>query len=129
MVNETLALIERSGFMQTVLDTAPQFVDHLVESGSSYPRYKALPGLIAARVDDRKLSVRSNSGNDLPEPLTEAEVRVLEKLSSRLTHVEMASELHLSLNTVKTHLRHSYMKLGVTSRASAVKRASTRGLI
>jgi LuxR family transcriptional regulator, maltose regulon positive regulatory protein len=129
MVNETLAFIEQSGFVQTVLEIAPQFVDHLVESGSSYPRSQALSALVAARLEDRKLSVSGKRGNGLPEPLTEAEVRVLEKLSGRLTYVEMASELHLSLNTIKTHLRHTYMKLGVTSRASAVKRAAALGLI
>jgi LuxR family transcriptional regulator, maltose regulon positive regulatory protein len=129
MVNETLAFVEQSGFVQTVLEIAPQFVDHLVESGSSYPRSQALSALVAARLEDRKRLVPAKRGNGLPEPLTEAEVRVLEKLSGRLTYVEMASELHLSLNTVKTHLRHAYMKLGVTSRASAVKRAAALGLI
>ncbi len=129
LVSETLSFMERSGFVQTVLETAPQFVDHLVENASSYPRGRALSALVAARLEDRKLSVSGRRGNGLPEPLTEAEVRVLEKLSWRLTYVEMASELHLSLNTVKTHLRHTYMKLGVTSRASAVKRATALGLI
>ncbi len=56
LVGETLTSIERSGFVQTVLDTAPQFVDHLVESGSSYPRGKALSALVAARLEDGKLS-------------------------------------------------------------------------
>jgi LuxR family transcriptional regulator, maltose regulon positive regulatory protein len=129
MVSETLTLIEHSGFVQTVLNTAPQFADHLVESGSSYPRGSALSVLIAARLEDRKRSVNGHRTNGLPEPLTEAEIRVLEKLSGRLTYLEMASELHLSLNTIKTHLRHTYMKLGVTSRAAAVKRATALGLI
>ena len=44
-------------------------------------------------------------------------MRVLEKLSERLTYTEIAADLYLSLNTVKTHLRHAYMKLGVTSRS------------
>ena len=54
---------------------------------------------------------------------------MLEKLPHRLTYVDMASELHLSLNTVKTHLRHTYMKLGVDSRSSAVRRATSLGLL
>jgi len=54
---------------------------------------------------------------------------VLEKLSERLTYTEIASDLYLSLNTVKTHLRHAYMKLGVTSRSSAIKRATTLGIL
>jgi LuxR family transcriptional regulator, maltose regulon positive regulatory protein len=129
LVGETLTSIERSGFVQTVLDTAPQFVDHLVESGSSYPRAKALSALVAARLEDGKLSAAGRGALGLPDPLTEAEIRVLEKLSERLTYAEMASDLHLSLNTVKTHLRHTYMKLGVTSRASAVRRATALGVM
>jgi LuxR family transcriptional regulator, maltose regulon positive regulatory protein len=54
---------------------------------------------------------------------------VLAKLPQRLTYLDMASDLHLSLNTVKTHLRHSYMKLGVTSRSAAIKRATSLGLL
>jgi LuxR family maltose regulon positive regulatory protein len=54
---------------------------------------------------------------------------VLEKLPERLTYAEMAAELHLSLNTVKTHLRRAYMKLGATSRSSAVKRATSLGIL
>ena len=53
----------------------------------------------------------------LPDPLTEAELRVLEALPQLLTYADMAAQLHLSLNTVKTHLRRTYMKLGVTSRS------------
>ena len=65
----------------------------------------------------------------MPDPLTDAEIRVLETLPQHLTYADMAAELHLSLNTVKTHLRHTYMKLGVTSRTAAVKRATSIGVI
>jgi LuxR family transcriptional regulator, maltose regulon positive regulatory protein len=129
LVRHALVLVERLGFLQTVLDTAPQFADHLVESGDSYPPGKTLANLVAARLDDRRRSVRAARRRSLPDPLTEAEIRVLQKLSERLSYVDIASELHLSLNTVKTHLRHVYMKLDATSRASAVKRAAVLGLI
>ena len=54
---------------------------------------------------------------------------MLEKLPQRLSYADMANELHLSLNTVKTHLRHTYMKLGVSSRSAAVKRAASLGFL
>lgn len=54
---------------------------------------------------------------------------MLEMLPERLTYTEMASELYVSPNTVKTHLRHAYLKLGVTSRTSAIKRATTLGIL
>jgi LuxR family maltose regulon positive regulatory protein len=85
--------------------------------------------LIAAGWQARKTTPFRPHNPRLPDPLTDAEIRVLEKLPQRLTYVDMASDLHLSLNTVKTHLRHTYMKLGVTSRSSAVKRAASLGLL
>ena len=77
----------------------------------------------------RKRAAPAPRQGKLLEPLTTAEIRVLEKLSERLTYAEIASELYLSLNTVKTHLRHAYMKLGATSRSSAVKRATSLGIL
>jgi ATP/maltotriose-dependent transcriptional regulator MalT len=111
------------------LDTAPQLVDHLVADSTRYPRTDNLSALIAAGLQARKLTSSRPHNPRLPDPLTDAEIRVLEKLPQRLTYVDMASDLHLSLNTVKTHLRHTYMKLGVTSRSSAVKRATSLGLL
>ena len=62
------------------------------------------------------------------EPLTAAEARVLELLPTHLTEGQMAEELFVSRNTVKTHLRGLYRKLEVSSRADAVERARELGL-
>jgi LuxR family transcriptional regulator, maltose regulon positive regulatory protein len=128
LTKEALVLVDRHGFVQTVLDTTPQLVDYLISDQSSYARTDKVEALIAARLETRKFGTAGRRPN-LPDPLTDAEIRVLEKLPQRLTYADMASELHLSLNTVKTHLRHTYMKLGVNSRTSAVRRASSLGLI
>ncbi len=61
--------------------------------------------------------------------LTERELSVLRFLPSRLTNAEIASECLMSVNTVKTHLKSVYAKLGVSSRASAVERARLLGLL
>jgi LuxR family maltose regulon positive regulatory protein len=42
---------------------------------------------------------------------------------------EIAGELYLSLNTIRTHMRHLYAKLGVHTRADAVERARALGLL
>ena len=63
------------------------------------------------------------------EPLTDAEIRVLARLAEHLSYRDIASELYVSLNTVKTHLSHIYIKLGVSSRSSAISRAATLGLL
>jgi LuxR family maltose regulon positive regulatory protein len=65
----------------------------------------------------------------LPEPLSDAELRVLRYLPSNLMATEMASELRVSANTVRTHLRHIYAKLDAHSRTEAVTRARQIGLL
>jgi len=63
------------------------------------------------------------------EQLTESETRVLRYLPTHLTMQDIASELFLSVNTVNTHRRHVYEKLGVHSRHDAVDRARALGLL
>ena len=63
------------------------------------------------------------------EPLTQSETRVLRYLPTHLGAPEIAAELYLSANTVKTHLRHLYRKLGAHSRHEAVQRAQAIGLL
>ncbi len=129
LIRESLTAAERYGFVQTVLETAPHVVDHLVAGSGSYPASPTLAALVAARLAERKNATAAPVRSALPDPLTKAEIRVLEKLSQRLTYVDIASDLNLSLNTIKTHLRHTYMKLGVASRSAAVKRATSLGVI
>ena len=61
--------------------------------------------------------------------LTTAELRVLRFLPSHLSFREIADRLYVSPNTVKTHARGIYRKLGVTSRGNAVDRARGAGLV
>jgi LuxR family maltose regulon positive regulatory protein len=63
------------------------------------------------------------------QALTHSETRVLHYLSTNLSTREIADELYLSVNTVKTHQRHLYQKLGARSRTQAVEQARALGLI
>lgn len=65
----------------------------------------------------------------LAEPLTEREVTILRYLQSILSNVEIAAELSLSINTVKTHVRNIYRKLDASRRREAVRRARELRLI
>ncbi|MDX3265819.1 LuxR C-terminal-related transcriptional regulator [Streptomyces sp. MI02-2A] len=65
----------------------------------------------------------------LREPLTHSEIRVLRYLPTNLSAPEIADELSLSVNTVRTHMRHVYGKLGTHSRSQAVERARALGLL
>jgi LuxR family transcriptional regulator, maltose regulon positive regulatory protein len=65
----------------------------------------------------------------LLEPLSQGEMRVLRYLPTKLSAPEIAGELYLSVNTVKTHMRHLYDKLGVHRRHEAVEQARALGLL
>jgi LuxR family maltose regulon positive regulatory protein len=66
---------------------------------------------------------------DLVEDLTEREQAVLHYLPSQLTQREIAAELYVSLNTVRTHCKAIYRKLGVGDRKAAVQAARDLGLL
>lgn len=65
----------------------------------------------------------------LADPLTKRELAVLRELDGSRTLGEIASDLHLSVNTIKSQARSVYKKLHVTSRADALRRAKSLGLL
>ena len=68
-------------------------------------------------------------GATLLNPLSQAEIRVLHYLPTSLSVSEIAGQLHLSVNTVRTHMRHLYEKLEVHQRHDAIERARALGLL
>jgi LuxR family transcriptional regulator, maltose regulon positive regulatory protein len=62
-------------------------------------------------------------------PLSQRELQVLRLLDSELTGPEIARELYVTLNTLRTHTKRIFTKLDVTARAAAVRRAHERGLL
>jgi LuxR family maltose regulon positive regulatory protein len=70
-----------------------------------------------------------NQGDTVAEELTAKEHEVLRLLATRLSRREIGQRLYVSLNTVKTHQRALYRKLGVEDRNTAVNRARELGLL
>jgi len=68
-------------------------------------------------------------GQTLAEPLSERELDVLRLLASDLDGPAISRRLYISLNTVRTHTKSIYAKLGVNSRRAAVTRAGELGLL
>jgi LuxR family maltose regulon positive regulatory protein len=66
---------------------------------------------------------------DLPEPLTPRELTILRLLATSMSNSEIADELCLSVNTIKTHLAAIYRKLPASRRREAVSRARQLELI
>jgi LuxR family maltose regulon positive regulatory protein len=65
----------------------------------------------------------ANRGAGPIPPLTDRELEVLDRLADTLSTEEIADVLHLSVNTVKTHLKSIYRKLGTSDRSSTARRA------
>jgi LuxR family maltose regulon positive regulatory protein len=63
------------------------------------------------------------------EPLSDRELDVLRLLATELGGPDIARELVLSLNTVRTHTKNIYTKLGVNNRRAAVRRATELDLL
>jgi LuxR family maltose regulon positive regulatory protein len=83
-----------------------------------------------ARADAVRRIVNDHDALDaVGEPLTERELDVLRLLQGSLSLHEIAGELYLSANTVKSHARSVYRKLGAHSRADAVRLARQRSLV
>ncbi len=77
---------------------------------------------LAQRLDGRPKSA------SLAEPLTEREEGILRLLRGTLSQRQIGQELHLSANTIKTHTRAIYRKLGVRARGDAVARGRELGM-
>ena len=68
-------------------------------------------------------------GVPLADPLSERELEVLRRLDSDLTGPELARQLFVSLNTLRTHTKRIFTKLDVNNRSAAVRRARELGLL
>jgi LuxR family maltose regulon positive regulatory protein len=94
---------------------------------NALPRHETAHGALLADIVDllQGASAPSTDSERLPEPeeLSPSELRVLRYLPTNLTRREIAGELYVSINTVNTHVRKIYSKLGARDRSSAVQRA------
>ncbi len=105
----------QAAWIRPVLRSDPHLADahrHLLE-----------PGLVDPGRDRAGLPVTGQAAPVIVEQLSEREREVLSLLSGMLSTAEVASELYISVNTVKTHLKSIYRKLAATHRGEAVRRA------
>ena len=97
-----------------------------------HPKHRTAHGtLISTILDTLAGNAAPQRGSVAPlhEELSDAELRVVGYLPSNLTASEIASELVVSTNTVRTHMRHIYAKLDAHSRSEAVARARELGFV
>ncbi|MGH2703134.1 MAG: LuxR C-terminal-related transcriptional regulator, partial [Actinomycetota bacterium] len=101
----------------------------LMVEAKSFLKKQPDAGILARQYRRLEESLETAARNALGEPLTQRELSVLRLLPSSLTQREIGGQLYLSINTVKSHSRSIYRKLGVDSRDHAVARARELGLI
>ncbi len=158
-LRRALDLAEPEGYLRTFLDEGPAMAallsafveqhpsaDHarrlLAAAGAAVPEPVAdgpLPGTALARTEPpgtelprTELPVAAPPRTDVPqliEPLSDRELEVLRLLATDLDGPDIARRLVISLNTVRTHTKHIYAKLGVNNRRAAVSRAGEMHLL
>ena len=92
--------------------------------GPGAPTCSALDAAVEAAARRHGTAARTAA-----ESLSDRELQVLRLLDSELTGPQIARELFVSHNTLRTHTKHIFTKLDVTSRRAAVRRARERGLM
>jgi LuxR family transcriptional regulator, maltose regulon positive regulatory protein len=123
VVGGAVQIARQEGYLNTVVTTVPQVTSYLIEHAIPAQRDPFIDQLTGAGLQARAAApAASRSPGRLAEPLTPAEQGVL-KLLPTSTYLQMAEILYVSRNTVKTHLRSIYQKLGVESRSRAIERA------
>ena len=144
LLSEALALAEPGGFVRIFVDEG-EVMRSMIEKLSrnrDHPLSGYMDKLLAAfaqpvaapyMAPPKSAINRQNSGligpevrpakNMLVEPLSERELEVLRLLRSDLSGPEIAVQLIVSLNTLRTHTKNIFYKLGVNNRRAAIRRA------
>jgi LuxR family maltose regulon positive regulatory protein len=124
-LERAVALAEPEGYIRVVADEGPNMAALLRLAAQGRNASSYLRRLLAATVTP---AARGPVDQPLIEPLSERELDVLRLLESELDGPGIASQLTVSLATVRTHTSNIYAKLGVNNRRAAVRRAAELGL-
>jgi LuxR family maltose regulon positive regulatory protein len=124
-VGDVLHTARRDGFLNTVVTTAPRMTGYLL-GHSALPPDPFMEDVIAAALQIS--DTQPAAAESLTDPLTQTQLRILRLLPTTTTE-QAAAALYISRNTVKTHLKSIYQKLGVASRSEAIRRAADLRLL
>jgi LuxR family transcriptional regulator, maltose regulon positive regulatory protein len=125
-LRRAVTLAEPEGYLRIFADEGPPMAALL----KALAKQTTAPGYVR-----RLLAATGRTEHDAPvarpliEPLSERELDVLRLLGTDLDGPDIARELSVSLNTMRTHTRNIYAKLGVTSRRAAVRQAQDLDLL
>ncbi len=138
-LRQALTLAEPEGYIRMFLDEGAAMLQLLREAA----RHKIVPDYLrkllagfeaeqrsAGETPNPNLHGQASNASQPPlETLSQRELQVLRLLKTELNGLEMAHELRVSLNTLHTHTKNIYSKLGVNKRRAAVRRAEELELL
>ena len=125
-LGRAVALAQPEGYVRLFIDEGPPMVTLLktLRKQPAAPTY--VNRLIASTTT---IAIAAPVPQQLLEPLSQREIDVLRLLGGDLSGPDIARQLSVSLNTVRSHTKSIYAKLGTTSRRGAVQRARELRLI
>jgi LuxR family maltose regulon positive regulatory protein len=123
-LERALTLAEPEGYVRLFVDEGAPMTALLEAARGTEVAAYAEGLLVALHAQDSPPAAQ-----DLVDPLSQRELDVLRLLGTELAGPEIAAELVVSLNTVRTHTKAIYAKLGVNSRRAAVRRGDELGLL
>jgi LuxR family maltose regulon positive regulatory protein len=119
-LEQALTAAESEGYLRLFVDEGQAMTALLREASRRGIATGYIEELLAG---GEQPSLRRAKTQGLVEPLSERELDVLRLLGSDLSGPDIARELMVSLNTLRTHTKNIYMKLGVNNRRAALRRA------
>jgi LuxR family maltose regulon positive regulatory protein len=122
-LERALTFAAPEGYVRIFLDVTPSLaplIDSVTLQGVAGEHLVHIRGSVS--------DTHSESNAGLAAALSARELEVVRLLRSDLSGPDLARELHVSLNTLRTHTKNIFTKLGVTNRREAVRRAAELGL-
>jgi LuxR family maltose regulon positive regulatory protein len=126
-LRRALELAGEEGWVRVFVDLGPPMRHLLARASEGDAANQSVERLLAAL--GQAAPSPTPAVLPLAEPIRERELDVLRCLAAGMSNPEIAGQLHLSSNTVKTHVRNLYGKLGVRRRSEALRRGRELGLI
>ena len=125
-LERALSLAEPEGYVRIFVDEGPAMAS-LLEAAEQHGIARDYVRRLRIAFSGTEVPTHATQG--LVDPLSQRELDVLRLLGTDLSGPDIARELVLSLNTVRTHTKNIYAKLGVNNRRAAVRRAEELDLM
>jgi LuxR family maltose regulon positive regulatory protein len=130
-LKRALSLAEPEGYVRIFIDEG-EAMEKLLRQATARGFAVGYVGKLLAALDEETIGSQRRSGvipKFMVEPLSERELQVLRLLTTHLSSTDIAGELIISVNTVRSHIKHIYSKLNVHNRREAIIRAKELDLI